>query len=219
MTTFANRPLENIVKEAPVIVHGHVGESFSDYDPNGSGRIFTYTHVNVDEVLKGSVNANEITVRQPGGAKNGTALEVPGAARFTQGEEVVLLMSTANTKDQSYDIPGLASGKYMVQEAENGEQVLVSAVAFEEGKSTQVSLNDFRKLAKNEASALGKQMQFQAASTATPAPTPDASNQTQTSAEPSVDSAPVTPASHTTSYLLLILAAVAVFIARWWKRR
>lgn len=128
-TTFANRPLGEVVKEAPHIVRGQAtAEPYSDWDKSGRRSLYTYTPFLVVEVLKGDLKRDsQILLRQPGGSKDGLEMNVPGTARFAQNEEVVVLLSQQN-QDGSYDVPGLTTGKYQIVEGENGEPELVNSL-------------------------------------------------------------------------------------------
>lgn len=159
-TSFVNRPMSEAVKDVPIIVRGTTGESYSDFEAD-KRRIFTYTHLVITEVLKGDIKETQILMRSPGGSKDGQEMSVPGAAQFTNGEDVVVMLGAMNTEDNSYDIPGLTTGKYNVARGENGETVLLnslgSAAVYDPKKTAgtqaynaRVSLETFRRIAKGE---------------------------------------------------------------------
>jgi hypothetical protein len=127
-TTFINRPIGEVVKESQNIVRGRAGESYSDWAKDERKVIYTYTPLNVTEVLKGDIKDPKIILRQPGGSKDGTEMNVPGTAYFATDEEVVVLLGTRNSDDGSYDIPGFTTGKFNVTAGENGEPVLVNSL-------------------------------------------------------------------------------------------
>ncbi len=159
-TTFVNRPMAEAVKDVPNIVRGRTGESYGDFAAD-KRRIFTYTHLVVTDVLKGSIKDPQILLRSPGGGKDGQEMHVPGAAQFNVGEDVVLLLGPFNDEDKSYDIPGLTTGKYNVVRGANGEPILEnslgSAAMYDPKKdpntqayNAKVPLETFRRIAKGE---------------------------------------------------------------------
>ncbi len=126
-TTFVNRSLNEVVQEASVIVRGIAGSSHSEWDKSHE-RIFTYTNFNITEVLRGKLQEKSILLRQPGGSRDGMNMFVPGTAGFEQGEEVVVLLAERDPEDNSYDVPGFTTGKYLVERDSNGETVLVNSL-------------------------------------------------------------------------------------------
>jgi hypothetical protein len=126
-TTFVNRPIGDVVKEADSIVRGRTGDAYSDWGKT-TRQIFTYTNFVVTEVLKGKISETKILLRQPGGSKDGMEMGVPGAASFSPGEDVVVLLGKKNQDDGSYDVPGLATGKFNIVAGDNGEPTLVNSL-------------------------------------------------------------------------------------------
>jgi hypothetical protein len=114
-TTFVNRPLQDVLDESSIIVRGKTGDSFTEYGVSDKS-IYTYTYFYVTEVIKGDLKKDKIKLRQPGGSKDGLEMHVPGTASFNMDEDVVLLLGDYNKDDDSYDIPGFATGKYIVKE-------------------------------------------------------------------------------------------------------
>lgn len=127
-TSFAVRPMGTVVDEAPVIIRGKAQDSRTEWSqPSEAGKkIYTYTDILVDEVLKGDVSQKTIQVREIGGEKDGVTLEVPGAARFKHGDDVVLMLSNP-ASDGAYPLLGLSTGKYSVTRDASGNEVLVGA--------------------------------------------------------------------------------------------
>ncbi|MBN21014.1 MAG: hypothetical protein CL678_06965 [Bdellovibrionaceae bacterium] len=122
-TTFVSRPFEERVGLTPFVVQGRVLRSYSDWGDEGHQRkIFTFHQLEVIEVLKGSVNSNEMILRTLGGEKDGVGMKVPGAAQFSQGEEVVVFLGEKQP-DDSYPLFALSRGKYDIVER-SGKQVL-----------------------------------------------------------------------------------------------
>ncbi len=112
-----NRPLKDVVNEAVYIVRGQTQDNYTSWGKGELSRsIFTFTNFTITEVLKGDLKETKIVLRQPGGAKDGIEMHVPGAAGFARGEDIVVLLSPKNQDDGSYDVPGLVTGKYLVTE-------------------------------------------------------------------------------------------------------
>jgi len=121
-TSFIARPFEEVVKEAPMIVKGIVGETYADWAPaaDGQKRIFTFTNLDVKETLKGN-HKSEILMRQLGGIKDGQGMVLSGTATFRQGQEVVVMLGDA-TPDGSHEVWGLMMGKFDIIKNEAGEE-------------------------------------------------------------------------------------------------
>lgn len=126
--SFINRPLGDVVKETPNIVRGRAGENYSEWDKTGRKALYTYTRLDITEVLKGSIRESQILLRQPGGSKDGMEMSVPGTANFNAGEDVVVLLGERNKEDDSYDVPGFTTGKYNVSTSEGGAPVLINSL-------------------------------------------------------------------------------------------
>ena len=166
------------VKDVPNIVRGKTGESYGDFAAD-KRRIFTYTHLVITDVLKGSIKDRQILVRSPGGGKDGQEMHVPGAAQFNADEDVVLLLGPYNAEDKSYDIPGLTTGKYNVVRGENGEPVLENslggAAMYDPRKdpntqayNARVPLETFRRIARGEDIPEATHNQFEQSKAAPP---------------------------------------------------
>lgn len=127
-TSFVIRPMGEVVDDAPIIVRGKTRDSRAEWSsPNEPGKkIYTYTELLVDEVIKGEVEAKSIQIREMGGEKDGVTLEVPGTAQFKHGEDVVLLLSKP-AGDGSYPLLGLSTGKYSVTRDSAGNEMVVGA--------------------------------------------------------------------------------------------
>lgn len=158
-TTFANRPLVDVIKESHFIVRGKPQGSYSAWDKTGRKTLYSYTDFVVSEVIKGNLKDLRILVRQPGGSKDGIEMHVPGSATFVRDEEMVLLLGEKNEEDESYDVPGLATGKYTVERSEAGEPLLVNALGAGEiydpkhdektlSYNSKIPLESFRKVVK-----------------------------------------------------------------------
>jgi hypothetical protein len=132
-TSFVPIPLTTQVGEADTVVRGKIGTSYSDYGSrNDGGRgIYTFYHLQVTEVLKGDVpDTSSILIREMGGEVNGVGMQVAGSAHFDPGEDAVVFMGAKNP-DGSYEMKGLASGKYNIQTQPDGTENLLGLAQHE----------------------------------------------------------------------------------------
>ncbi|MBL7717131.1 MAG: hypothetical protein JNL01_16830 [Bdellovibrionales bacterium] len=155
-TTFVAVPFSQTVKEADTIVRGKIGDSHVDWskvalDGEGSKRIYTYYELKVDEVVKGNLsNSKSVIIRQMGGEKDGVGLSIPGSAKFSAGEDVVVMLGPA-LSDQTHDLMGLMVGKLQVVRDEKGQEVLKGpAVSGDFGAEGVALHGDHRDPAKTE---------------------------------------------------------------------
>ena len=127
-TTFLERPFPATVQEAPVIVRGKVGTSYTSWAElsDGSKRIHTFTELQLDDILKGGVTGRTLIMRELGGEKDGVGMQVSGTAQFERGEDVVVFLGNKNA-DGSHDVHGMMMGKYNVERDEQGKEYLVGA--------------------------------------------------------------------------------------------
>ena len=105
-----------LTRRADVILRGTVSGQSSSWAPGGR-RIVTETRVRVASVLKGAP-AREVRVLQPGGAVGGVGQRVSGAARFADGEEVLLFLE--HQRGDHYQVVGMAMGKFQVRKTAEG---------------------------------------------------------------------------------------------------
>lgn len=124
-TSFYPQPFPDTIQGAPVIVRGKAGMNYSDWakDDEGSKRIYTFNEIQVTEVLKGSLSANSVVIREMGGEKDGVGLHVEGTSHYQRGEDVVVLLRHKNS-DGSYDVQGMMMGKYNVLKDSDGTEYL-----------------------------------------------------------------------------------------------
>lgn len=114
--------------------------SYSDYgrNPGDEKRLFTYYELSPTEVFKGAVPDGAIIMRQVGGSKDGVTMEVPGTARFSRGEEVVVMLGGQGA-DGTFDVRSLMMGKFTIERV-NGKEYLhgPGAVSPEEARDGEV---------------------------------------------------------------------------------
>jgi hypothetical protein len=124
-TTFAPREFPAGVQDAPQIVRGKVGTTYSDWgrSSDGARRLYTFYELQIEEVFKGQISGRSLTMREFGGQKDGVGMEVPGAAKFQPGEDVVVFLSNKNSEG-THDLRGLMMGKYGIQRDADGKEFL-----------------------------------------------------------------------------------------------
>jgi hypothetical protein len=138
-TSFYPQPFPEAVLQAPTIVRGKVGSTYSDWNsgPENSRQIFTYYEMGVSEVLKGNVpNSATITIREIGGEKDGIGMQVAGTAHFSIGEDVVVFMAE-KAEDGSFPVHGLMMGKFNLETQSNGTETLVGPAFLNQGGDPQ----------------------------------------------------------------------------------
>jgi hypothetical protein len=144
--SFDPQPFPEAVQEAPVIIRGKIGMSYSDWGSDeGIKRLFTYFELQVSEVLKGPTSQNSITFRELGGEKDGTEFHISGSAHFESGEDVVVFLKEKNIEG-AYELQGMMMGKYNVETDSNGEYLTGPALA----SSAHWTLNALRQLIQNQ---------------------------------------------------------------------
>jgi hypothetical protein len=89
-TTFVVPSDRTMVSSTPSIVIGTTVTSYTQL--NDRGGIETITSVEVESVLKGSVEDKTITVREPGGRYGNRFQVIAAVPRFRDGERVILFL-------------------------------------------------------------------------------------------------------------------------------
>lgn len=106
--------MEELTAMAPVVVHGTVQRSVTNWTEDKRG-IWTWSEIVVRETLKGP-RAATVLVKQPGGVLEGIGQSVSGAARFQDGEEVVLFLEPAVDERNAYVVLAMAAGKVTLEQ-------------------------------------------------------------------------------------------------------
>jgi len=96
-TTLARLSIAQMSQVSPVIVRAHCLSNSTRWD---EGDIWTFSTFAVEEVWKGSANA-QITVRLLGGTSGNLTSTVAGIPRFRSGETVVLFLERTSHGDLS----------------------------------------------------------------------------------------------------------------------
>jgi hypothetical protein len=109
-TTFMKTTLEQRVGMSDVIVRGTVTEVWTERDDQGV--IWTRAQVEVADVFKGDADLETVIVDQIGGEWAGMHMAMPGASRYSPGEEMIVMIDEL---DSGYMAPvGMFQGKYTV---------------------------------------------------------------------------------------------------------
>ncbi len=127
-SSFMEQPFPDTVKNSPQIVRGKIGKSETQWTtlPDGSKHLFTYYDVEVTEGLKGKPKpGSPIRIRELGGEKGGTSVQISGTAHFGTGEDVVVMLGEATESgDRAYPVMGMMMGKFNVEKGPDGKEYL-----------------------------------------------------------------------------------------------
>jgi hypothetical protein len=111
-------PERLLTEGARVIVIGRVASITSHWDP--AGQILTDVKIMLDEILKGTVTAPELTIRQLGGRVGDVESRVEGSPAFRVGERVLLFLTTR--RDGTLRVAHLYLGKFsLLTDLHSGE--------------------------------------------------------------------------------------------------
>jgi hypothetical protein len=103
-------PVSELSAKADLVVNGKVLAKSSQRDD--SGRIYTKIQLEVNDVWKGAVSSNSITIVHGGGTVGNERTEVSGQVEFEVGEEVVAFL-VLNQRGEGVCL-GLSQGKFHV---------------------------------------------------------------------------------------------------------
>ncbi len=81
--------LERMTKESQVIVYGKVVSQYSVWEDKS---IYTYTTIEIKELIKGQYSSQKIVVKQMGGTVGYVSQVVDGTPKLEPGKEVVLFL-------------------------------------------------------------------------------------------------------------------------------
>ena len=107
----AGSTLVDVAASAPIIVLATIVDQQSTTD--ATNRIFTIVTMRIVRHLKGATQADTIAVRMPGGSFGGVISLSPGVPVFTEGETVVILLTSPDAAGL-HSIHRLALGTYHV---------------------------------------------------------------------------------------------------------
>jgi hypothetical protein len=111
--------LERMTKESQIIVYGKVLSSYSVWEDKS---IFTYTTIEIKELIKGEYRSQKIVVKQMGGTVGYISQVVDGSPKLEIGKEVVLFLRDWKG---AYWIHSIVLGHFQVYE-ENGKKYAVN---------------------------------------------------------------------------------------------
>ena len=110
-TSFREMTTDERVDAADLIVRGTVQEVWVERDERGA--LWTRSQVEVERVYKGDPSTETIIVDQLGGELAGVRMVMEGSARFSPGEEVVLMLAN---RGQGRLVPvSMAFGKFTIR--------------------------------------------------------------------------------------------------------
>lgn len=121
-TVVIDLSFEDMARRAPLIIRGTVTGEKVAWDEDHRV-IDTYTTIRVSKALKGKP-AGLVVVRQPGGIIGREAQKVAGAARFQEGEDVVLFLEPSSDKVAGHFVLGMAAGKVLIRHTPIGERAV-----------------------------------------------------------------------------------------------
>ncbi len=107
-TTVPRRDLPELARGSALIVHGRILRQWCAWDPEHRF-IWTHSRVAVYEMLKGAPHRT-VTISEPGGTLDGLSMQVSGAVRFDNNEEVVVFLR--DTPLHYWRVYGWSQGKY-----------------------------------------------------------------------------------------------------------
>ena len=112
-TVLIETDLTYLTTKADLIFSGTVSEIDSQWDGSRS-KIWTHVTFSVNEVIKGSLSDNEITIRLPGGtiAAESIGMKVDGVPEFAVGEEALIFYS--NDPKRMCPIIGWYQGRFKI---------------------------------------------------------------------------------------------------------
>lgn len=111
-TVIAYETLDQMAAHAPVIVRGRVMRTVAGYDAE-KRRIWTWAELSVTESIKGKTGSM-VLIKQLGGEVDGRGQAVAGVARFTEGEDVVVLLERAPDEAGTFLVYGMSAGKIVL---------------------------------------------------------------------------------------------------------
>jgi hypothetical protein len=114
-TTSSLASLGDLTRQADVVVLGEVVLTKSEWNASRT-IISTRIDVRAEEMLKGSVEGQQLSFSQIGGQAGDIGASVGGTPSFREGERVLLFL--ARRQDKSLGIVGLFHGKFTIERSE-----------------------------------------------------------------------------------------------------
>ncbi len=126
-TSFTSFRVTDQIEEAAYVIRGRIGNT-EVREESTTRRPYTYWEFSVVESYSDDKLSGNIEIRQPGGEIDGIGYYMSSTARFTDGEEVVVMLR--DTQESAKEVIGLASGKYTVKEGPGGDEYLENGLGF-----------------------------------------------------------------------------------------
>lgn len=117
--TLPRLSFSKLLEASSAVVHGRVVRHWSAWDANHEF-IWTHYELRPSEILHGA-RAASYTISEPGGVIGELGLSVAGSVPFTDGEEVVVFLSTM--PNGLLRVSGGAQGKLIVVNSITGKSV------------------------------------------------------------------------------------------------
>lgn len=109
---------DGLVKSSDLVAHGFVVEQWAEAPEGLPGMVYTYTVVELAQVLKGE-QTKRMTLRQIGGTLGGYTVKLSGVPHFELGAEVVVFAGR-DDPNSPYVSVGLAQGVFFVKRTADG---------------------------------------------------------------------------------------------------
>jgi len=137
-TSFFIHPFSQFTRNANLIIRGTTTNVHAEYasSPTGEKTIFTYSDLNIREVVKGEFRGSMIKIRRLGGTLDGVSLAIPSSVEFNENEEGVFFLSEVR-EDGSYEVTGMELGKFNLEKS-GGKEVLKGGLfAYSQGHTDE----------------------------------------------------------------------------------
>jgi hypothetical protein len=116
-TTVIRIDLEKMTRSSAVVLQGEVTAVRTIAVRGNERNIRTDVTVRVDQLLKGSKNLKQVTLKLPGGRLGKWEMRIPGMPAFTHGERVVLFLEKTAT---NWALTGLSQAKFSIVTGKDG---------------------------------------------------------------------------------------------------
>ncbi|MFA6470831.1 MAG: hypothetical protein WCU00_02230 [Candidatus Latescibacterota bacterium] len=105
---------EKLTKLSESVINGKVEKTEAQWSEDKK-TIITRATIQINKVIRGNLNNNEIIVEYPGGEIGDIGLKVSDVSSLKAGEEVILFLTRKDSKDDSvFKITGNAQGHYTI---------------------------------------------------------------------------------------------------------
>lgn len=118
-TVVLSESFEQLTLNSHLVVRGKAGASTARWD-EGRTRINTWTTINVEEVIKGTLSG-PVVIRQVGGVVGDVGMSAAGEASFKQGEEVLLFLEHPGDDQKIFVVRSMSFGKVILEKNGLGE--------------------------------------------------------------------------------------------------